>query len=351
MIMNQTDETVSTDMVTSFNGNSCEEVEVKPVDFTNPYISILLVFGLIGSVGNAVVVVVIMRSKSLRSKLTYQLVCNLACSDFVASVFMIPRPDIAYDQSIVMKIVCRVYGSDFPLWMSFVVSVMAMLMIALDRYWAIVSPLKYQTITLSGKTFLLIVFPWVAGFVIQGFCIIVRDVDECGKCRNFYNWEYALPMVGSTVFIFSYLIPIICMMFLYYKIIQSMSTMAKNMADYQQDKAAKTLAKTKTKMVWVFFALTVFFTVTWGPDQFLYLSYTMGASVYKGTVYNKLIVLIAFSNSIINPYVYAFTQNTVRRKLGLDRKKKRKQAAFSIDKSTNSTTESSRTSNTSLSTI
>ncbi|XP_071956920.1 galanin receptor 2a-like [Antedon mediterranea] len=350
-MMNATDD----DMYSPLSTTECEEIIREPIDFTNPYTGLLLGFGLIGSIGNAMVIGVIVSSKSLRSKMTYKLVCNLACADFIASLFMIPRPDVLYDQSIAMRFVCRVYGSDFPLWMSFVVSVMALLMMALDRYWAIVTPLRYQTIVYSKKRYLLLVFPWVAGVLIQGFCIIVRDVDECGKCKNFYNWEYALPLVGSSVFIFSYLIPITCMMFVYYKIIQGMATMAKNMVTYKQDQSAKKLEKTKTKMVWVFFGLTVFFTITWGPDQFLYLSYTMGASVYKGTVYNKLIVLIAYANSIINPLVYAFTQKTVRKKLGIDCKKKRRrdQTAYSIDNNSSAidNTSQSRMSNTSISSI
>ncbi|XP_071956918.1 D(1)-like dopamine receptor [Antedon mediterranea] len=307
----------------NFTAN-CTEFIPEPVDFTHPYNCILLLFGITGLIGNAIVIVIIVSTKALRSKMTYQLVCNLAISDLISSVLMIPRPDIVYDQSLTMEIVCRVYGTDVPFWTSLTASLMGLLMIAVDRYWAIATPFKCKSIVFSSKRYILLMFPWIYAVLVQMFGWFVRRVDDCGKCREFFNWQYALLLMGINIFLFTYLVPITCLLITYHRTIQAMTTMTRNMDKYQQGKASETLTKTKMKMTWVFFALTVVFIITWTPDQVLFLYYsTMYKLDYatKPEIYTNILTLVAFTNCLLNPFVYAFTQNTVRRKLGINCKK------------------------------
>ncbi|XP_071966287.1 galanin receptor 2a-like [Antedon mediterranea] len=283
-----------------------------------------MVFGIFGVVGNGTVGLFILFTRSLRRKLCYKLICNLALADFIASAYIIPVPDVKYQQNMLHEFLCRFHGSQFLLWSSFVTSGICLLMITVDRYWAIVHPLRYISISTSrSKTTLCLIIPWVYGAVFQNFCFYTVKVDECGHCVLADTDRVSMGIIGFCTFTFTYLLPLFCIFCLYYSIIKNMKAMQKNMHNFSQKGVAKNLSKTRDKLVKVFLFITIFYGVTWAPDQIMFFAYTLGASVYKGTVYNELIVLSAYLNSIMNPFVYAYSNDRFRSVLCFCRNKKK----------------------------
>ncbi|XP_033104257.1 trace amine-associated receptor 1-like [Anneissia japonica] len=308
----------------------------KETDFTTSKNIALIFFGIIGIVGNGTVCIFVLCSKTLRKKFTYKLICNLALADFVASTYIIPQPVIKYEHNLQYEILCRIHGSSFPLWASFVASGICLLIITLDRYWAIVYPLRYISISTSRfKTKLYLALPWVYGILFQNFCVYTVKVDECGYCVLADTDRVSMGIIGFCTFTFTYLLPIIVILFLYQRILTNLRSMKASMKSFSQRGVAKSLSKTHNKLVKIFLFIAIFYTVTWAPDQIMFFAYTLGASVYKGTVYNEVIVLMAYMNSIMNPFVYAYSNDKFRNRVCIWRRGK--QSAKSDNMSTRNT--------------
>ncbi|XP_033635679.1 adenosine receptor A2a-like [Asterias rubens] len=112
------------------------------------------IIAVLGITGNFLVMFTVARVPSLQN-LTNMFIVSLAVCDFIVSVFLIPLHlgfVIPVPKGFGGELLCRLLLSKFPLWASFVSSVLSLTCVTLERYFSIVHPLRYKIMSNLHKS-------------------------------------------------------------------------------------------------------------------------------------------------------------------------------------------------------
>ena len=179
--------------------------------------------------GNSLVVITFFKNKNLRTSSNYYIV-NMAASDVLCSYcnwlvystesMLTGRRWISHDPlaSFLCKIGMYLRGT------SQIVSVLSLVLIAVDRYFAIVFPLKTTIMDQERVRFTFLVLTWI---IAGAFCcpgIRYTKVVQIGRdsfCRLFWN-ESAYTIFHSIAIVVLYFIPLAMIFFLYYRILRAL---------------------------------------------------------------------------------------------------------------------------------
>ncbi|XP_065104233.1 prokineticin receptor 1b [Paramisgurnus dabryanus] len=278
-------------------------------------VCIILVCGF----GNLLFIVTLARYKKLRN-LTNLLIANLAISDFIVAVVCCPFlvdyyvvKQLSWDHG---KVLCA--SVNYLRTVSLYVSTNALLAIAVDRYMAIVHPLrprmKYQT------AYCLIFGVWIVPVLIsipsayfasatkvphganrsQTFCAQIWTVDQQLYYRSYYLFIFAVEFVG----------PVLIMAMCYLRI--SRELWFKSVPGFQTEQIRKRL-RCRRKTVMVLIGILTAYILCWAP----YYGYTILRDFYPTLISREKNSLVAFyiiecitmSNSMINTFCFVSVKN------------------------------------------
>ncbi|KAM5164572.1 prokineticin receptor 1 [Mantella aurantiaca] len=274
---------------------------------------------LICGIGNFIFIATLARYKKLRN-VTNLLIANLAISDFIVAIVCCP---FEMDYYVVKQlswehghILCA--SVNYLRTVSLYVSTNTLLAIAVDRYLAIVHPLKprmnYQTasflIVLIWIISLLIAIP-SAYFATESGIIIVKSQEKifCGQIwpvdqqifyKSYFLFIFAIEFVG----------PVIIMTFCYARI--SRELWFKMVPGFQTEQIRKRL-RCRRKKVLVLMCILIAYVLCWAP----FYGFTIVRDFFP-TVFVKekhylsafyIVECIAMSNSMINTMCFVTVKN------------------------------------------
>lgn len=123
-----------------------------------------VVYTLVGSVGNMATIVALLRSRKLRRNSANLFVVNLAAADFIFCAFNLPlNASKWYNQEWVLgTTLCRLFP--FLFYGNLAVSIMNLLMITINRYFAIVHNHLYQNVYRKWNVAAMMAFCWIFSF-------------------------------------------------------------------------------------------------------------------------------------------------------------------------------------------
>ncbi|KAM4771891.1 prokineticin receptor 1 [Rhinophrynus dorsalis] len=279
----------------------------------------LICIMLICGIGNFIFIAALARYKKLRN-LTNLLIANLAISDFIVAIVCCP---FEMDYYVVKKlswehghILCA--SVNYLRTVSLYVSTNALLAIAVDRYLAIVHPLKprmnYQTasflIALVWIISLLVAIP-SAYFATESVLFIVKSKEKifCGQIwpvdQQIYYKSYFLFIFGI-----EFVGPVLTMTLCYARI--SRELWFKTVPGFQTEQIRKRL-RCRRKTVLVLMCILTAYVLCWAPFY--------GFSIVRDffpTVFVKekhylsafyIVECIAMSNSMINTMCFVTVKN------------------------------------------
>ncbi|XP_043921179.1 trace amine-associated receptor 4-like [Protopterus annectens] len=263
--------------------------------------------------GNMTVITAITHFRQLHSPTNF-LILSLAFGDFLVGAIVMPFSMINTVEN------CWYFGDIFCfLSASFeaaltTISILHLIFIAVDRYFAICDPLLYNQKITNSVISMFIAFSWVApqayaySFV---FYNLVRNTDGIVVSKNFctgsciITWTAKASAMDASV---SFFIPCSVMLGLYVRVflvarqhsklisIMEHGISGKEMTSTQrkEGKAAKTL--TIVMGMFLFCWLPIFVVLLVDP----YIEYSTPVMLYN------ILLWLAYSNSAYNPIVYAF---------------------------------------------
>ncbi|XP_006825008.1 allatostatin-A receptor-like [Saccoglossus kowalevskii] len=278
-----------------------------------------IVIAAVGVISNLVVIIVMIGIPHLRSQLTFRLTASLAVADLLASIFLVPRTlrgFFAVPSGIAGEIYCRTVKATI-LWVSFVASTYTLIAITMERYVAIVHPLRYSGHKGRVSAVLIIFVVWLLAFIMQSFCVYNNSynptIDSCSYKWPFGDWYQTFAGVG--LFFATYFVPGVILLVAYARIFLALRESERKIGQGSADHG-KTVTpariRTRKKVIKMFSVVCLAFLICWGPNQFLFLILNFKSEIHVSDVIYNFTRVLAGLNSCLNPFIYAFWSKPFR---------------------------------------
>ncbi|XP_013385936.1 allatostatin-A receptor-like [Lingula anatina] len=278
------------------------------------------VIAAIGFVGNSLVLVVLLNNRPMRTT-TNILIANLAVADLCFIVFCVPFTATMYilDYWPFGRFWCRfVY---YLIYVSAWASIYTLVIMAVDRFFTLVLVFHSLTLKTRRNTVILLVIIWVVlclvnlpayyehdqhvysfGNDIRIKCLDYNLMFDIEKARLFYFFFFA----------FGYALPLVTIVAMYTVIVYRLYW-------HRCPERARTaeISKAKRRLTRVAIIVTAVFALCWLPIQvafLLRLQWAIPDESLKSFLYFQLFATcLAYTNSCINPILYAFVYANFRK--------------------------------------
>lgn len=270
---------------------------------------------LVNLVGNTLVILVVLRNRSMKTPTNYLLI-NLASADMVVAIFIgiqfIATPTFTHPQGTVGSALCKIITGGTPGWVGAVASVFSLVAIAIERYWAVLHPHSQKIKLTKTKIIILAMLSWIVSIIwaTPGFwaTTYIKEINGCA--HSFSKPIYAkLYTVGWSVV--AGVIPISVMGALYFRVVYRLWFVNNEAAEATQRSLLR-YRKRVTKMV-IF--VTLVYVLCWVPELLIYFLGFTGTITLEAVHHAIASALIVF-NSSINPIVYSLQSSKFRKHLG-----------------------------------
>ena len=265
-------------------------------------------------VGNSLVILVIIRNRSMKKPLNY-LLLNLAVADLNAGVFLAPslvlEPTTAYPPGLTGEVLCRLFSSAYLGWAGISSSVYSLVFIAFDRYYAIMKPYSIRHRTTIKKLKIFIPTCWIMGAIFAFPGLFVWEFDNRELVCRLNRQTPMIKVLYTNSFLVYTVLPIGIMLALYGGVIRRL-WFEKEITSVTFQAVRRSRKKvTKTMLI-----LSAIYAICWFPDSVRhiledYFPSHVSFSSTSSNVFHCLVLL----NSTVNPFIYAFQFANFRREL------------------------------------
>ena len=139
----------------------------KPVDIVfKTVISLLLIADL---VGNGLVILVILSSRPMKTPMNYLLI-NLALADIMVAIFMTPSfvmSDFTHPDGATGDLLCKTVTGSNLAWVGGFASVLSLIFIAVERYYAVIHPFSIQYKFTTKRIKILVLVGWIIAVIME----------------------------------------------------------------------------------------------------------------------------------------------------------------------------------------
>ena len=279
------------------------------------------VIGAVGILGNLLVIVVIVNFRAMQMKNVNVLVLNQSIIDALASVLIIAQTHIdkgTHLEGVWGEIVCRFWLNSILLWGLLVSSNVNILSITVERYIAVVHPIRYRTSSDQTKCRLMavvIAFTWVIGVAYNCALSSTTSAVRNYRCYSnaFFVSEAWRKISGVVTFVLPFLLPVAICIFCYVRIVQTLRRKiapqtATTLQSTSQSGAHNGQRKTElARNVHHTFCIVLMCAIVCNVgNNCLFLAFNFGYELdFTGALYN-ISVIASFSNCCVNPFIYSF---------------------------------------------
>ncbi|XP_064478437.1 allatostatin-A receptor-like [Ornithodoros turicata] len=269
---------------------------------------------IVGFFGNALVVMVVLCNPQMRST-TNILIINLAMADLLFIVFCVPFTGWDYTLNYwpFGDVWCRIV--QYLVIVCAYASIYTLVLMSLDRFLAVVHPIASMSVRTERNAYIAICLTWVAILVLCVPALFAHGMEVVGsysacmfRTSEGYNW----PAFQICFFMSSYVIPL-CLIFILYLLM--LKRLWFGVAPGGRVSADSVRSKKRvTRLVVV---VVVVFAVCWCPIQVVLVLKSVDS--YGPYMTPPRIVIqiasqiLAYTNSCVNPFLYAFLSENFRK--------------------------------------
>lgn len=281
------------------------------------------VLAIINLTGNILTCVVVKRMISLHTPMYYLLV-NLCVANIIMAVLSaamyIFSPVYQHPSGQAGEYLCKFITGETIFWIGGFASGFSLVMIAYERYRAVVYPHDLSTRLNPKRLKVALAICWICAILLNLPNFSTIKVYEVSKtlrvCKE--KWEGTTTgKVWSVILVFiSFICPLTTVTVLYSRTVYHLYKRQRQIIDVSQ----MAVTKVRKRITIVLIAITVLFAVCWTPDgvTYIYFHFSKPSSedMQRGTpIIREIAILLVCFNSAIHPFLCAFTSQEIRRGL------------------------------------
>uniref|UniRef100_A0A672F5I2 G-protein coupled receptors family 1 profile domain-containing protein n=1 Tax=Salarias fasciatus TaxID=181472 RepID=A0A672F5I2_SALFA len=249
----------------------------------------LISLTLVTVVGNLLVIISIIHFKQLHSPTNY-LILSLAVADLLIGLLIFPL-NMAFSVHFCMEtmnVFCKLrYSLDY---MISVTSILNLCCISVDRFYAVCQPLMYKSKITDQVVGLMITFAWLAAFIFGILAMaVITSFETCT--------EVCFSLI-CLICVLTYYVPSIVLISVYFNIYLVSQRQARSIQNTGPAPSKKERKATKTMSI-----VIGLFLLCWLPLFILFPIHTLN---YISVILFEPFNWLAMSNSMLNPFIYAF---------------------------------------------
>ena len=277
-----------------------------------------IVFGL---AGNSIAIYFSAKKKA-GNRITNMLILNMAIADLLATIFMMPfsllalHEDWKWTGGTFGEISCKIVF--FSCHVSIHASIAIVMVVSIDRFFAVVYPMKARTFRQKIK--MVTLFGWVCSAAYAIPFLISSGIQE--RDGIYYCSPWFSPLDNRTsvqiyyliTFAFFYCTPLLILMVLY--TLMSRKLWKRRIPGNVTEERHKSSEQEKRRVIIALISITVVFAVFWFPAHVMhYITYFRRTDVYPKIPMEIewLFYWIGHFNSCVNPCLYVLLSRGYRR--------------------------------------
>ncbi|KAL4629805.1 galanin receptor type 1-like [Arapaima gigas] len=275
----------------------------------------LLIFGLIfglGVLGNSMVITVLARNRPGKPRSTTNIfILNLSIADLSYLVSCVPFQSTVYmlPTWVLGALICKFIHYFFTV--SMLVSIFTLSVMSVDRYVAIVHSRRSSSIRLSRHALLGVLSIWLLSLAMAAPVAYHQNIVHRGE-EGTFCWEVwpdhrRKKLYVVCTFVFGYLLPLLLISFCYARVLNHLRKKLRGISKKSEASKRKTA---QTVLV-----VVVVFCLSWLPHHIVHLWVEFGTFPLNQAsfVFRVVAHCLAYSNSSINPIIYAFLSENFRK--------------------------------------
>ncbi|KAJ8304340.1 hypothetical protein KUTeg_017923 [Tegillarca granosa] len=288
---------------------------------------LFFIIGVVGICGNSLVIFAVIFNKKMRTSMTNLLITNLAFADLVIMVFGIPET-IQFMMRrgwTLERIACKV--NRYILVTSLYGSVLTLIALCVERYIAIIHPIKAHIVCNKRRIVVVLGCIWPCALLTGLPTLIFNDVTlghpqiPVSYCMITFPYNHVMyfkifKYVESVLF---YFIPLGIQLTLYVFISKHLfvgsdrlhrRVTIRNVNGSHLDRLSEALQARRGVVKMLMLSVIVYF-ISYSPNQILLICTTISPTTFHQTFsYQVFTMIIANLNSAANPVLYSiFSQN------------------------------------------
>uniref|UniRef100_A0A8C5SA96 G-protein coupled receptors family 1 profile domain-containing protein n=1 Tax=Laticauda laticaudata TaxID=8630 RepID=A0A8C5SA96_LATLA len=289
---------------------SSDSLEARAIGIIVPIVYSLIF--LVGTVGNSLVLAVLLHNGEVKYNTTNLFILNLAVADLFFIVFCVPFQATIYtlDGWLFGAIACK--AVHFFIYLTLYASSFTLAAVSVDRYLAICYPLKSRNLRTTCNAVLAIIMIWSLSLLFAGpYLSYYQTINyqETFICAPVWEDQHR-KILDILTFVFSYILPISVVSLAYARTIKFLWTAVDPLEGISESRKSK---RRVTKMI---IAVTVLFCLCWLPHHLLILYFWFGYFDFNQATFALRLAshCCSYANSCLNPIVYALISKHFRKK-------------------------------------
>ncbi|XP_041047616.1 galanin receptor type 1b [Carcharodon carcharias] len=306
-ILSPSNESNSWRNVCSIGTSDGPEVVIVPIAFG-------LIF-LLGMVGNTLVIIVLGRTKSRRSRSTTNtFILNLSIADLSFLLFCVPFQATIYSlpEWIFGAFLCKLVHYFFTV--TLLVSIFTLVTMSVDRYIAVVHSKRPPCIRNKRNASVAVAGIWLLSLLAavpiahhQTLVTGYHWAPNCSFCWEVWEEGSLKRVYKVTILIIGYLLPLLLICCCYAKVLFHLHKKVRNMS--------KKSKRSKKKTAQTIMLVIAVFLLSWLPHHIITMWVEFGNFPLTEASFAFRIIshCMAYGNSCINPIIYAFLSENFRK--------------------------------------
>lgn len=311
--------------VTTDNGGvvSTEETKYTSITAQTNLKIIYFIIGSVGLMGNLMVIVVILNSKSMLKSFTNRFILNQSFCDGVVAIILILSS--AFEDTgrrlsgTADELYCRLWLTKMLLWGTLVSSTYNLVAMSVERYLAVVHPIWHKMSFTTAQFAAAVAFVWIIGTGYNMAYMIPSTQIQDGSCNLYAVWPSVTTQraIGVFTIFLQFFIPLGILAFCYMRMALVLKRRVHpSSTDKASTKRVDSMARARKNIFKTLALVSVSFILCWIWNQVYFLLFNLGYKLidFQSNFYHFTVVAV-FCNCCINPFIYMIKYEQFQRGL------------------------------------